>query len=606
MGRLLLALLLTAMPAAAFARAGGGGGCFPAGTPIETTEGSVPIEKIEAGSSVLAFSNESLVQARVKNTYSKQDRLLTIRLKKARIVTTSEHPFLTPGGFVETRNLKAGDEVARFLGGRRVWESIRSIKPSGVATVYNLEVDPPHTFIAGGFIVHNKGGGFHSSGGYRGGYSRRSPFSDTLLLALMSAFLLMRGVLFVSERRREIAPPKDKLLSNGAVSPRAEATLAVMRTLGASDPAFEPGGLEDFVRDAFLRLQAAWQARDYGPVRDLMTSDLYAEHSARVEAMKDRGEVDRMEDLKVLHVDFVHVRRPQEAEGSAFTALITASAKDYIVNEETGFRRSVAAKAAPFQEFWSFYRSDGRWVLARIDQTAEAETILNAPNLPEKPGDAPGRPFSAPPPSGPADDAAYAPPGYERASAPAAAAGAAMTASVFAPPAAAPDPADGRWNRQKLEIAATLAFENVYSAWARNDGALVSGDFVAAGTLARIRKMMDERKAEGITFEFRDLFTRRAEVVLTSPAENGRPGPDEFTARLTGTALRTMLRRGKPLHSDTAPAAFTEYWVFAREGGEWKLRDILPRMDQEKGLAGDGAPSPAQLEWYWESEPLSR
>jgi predicted lipid-binding transport protein (Tim44 family) len=503
--------------------------------------------------------------------------------------------------------------VARFVDGRRVWETIRSIKPAGVATVYNLEVAPPHTYIAGSFIVHNKGGGFSGSygGGYSGyggyssygsyggyGYGRRSWFSNALTFGLAIAVLLMRMVLYIAGRRKEIAPPADALLPDGRVGERAGETLAIIRSLAASTPALEPGGLEDFVRGTFMRVQAAWQACDYSPVREAMAPELYAEHCAKVEAMKDRGERDVMEGLQVLHVDFVHVRRPPESEeGASFTALITASAKDYIVNDESGFRRTLDAPAATFQEFWTFYRKDGSWLLSRIDQTAEADTVLNAPNLPGSADGAAARPFSAP--SVPGVTPSYEP--YQPPSSAGAAAAPAMAAlDGFAPREEAPAAPENDWDRQKLEIAATLAFEGVYSAWGANDAARISPDLVAPEALARLKKIFDGRKAEGITLEFRDFFTRRAEVVLTTPAAQPA-GRDEFTARLTGTAVRTLLRHGKPLSRDDGPRSFTEYWVFSRLDAGWKMSAILPRMDQEKDATGDGAPTPAQLEWYWES-----
>ena len=168
------------------------------------------------------------------------------------------------------------------------------------------------------------------------------------------------------------------------------------------------------------------------------------------------------------------------------------------------------------------------------------------------------------------------------------------------PPPPPAGPASPVWDMQKMEIAATLAFESVYSAWGSNDSARFSADCVSGEALAKLKKILEARKTEGLAFEFKDLFTRRAEVVLTSPAEKNDLRLDEFTARLTATAVRGLLRNGKPLHRDTAPEPFTEYWVFCRQNEEWKLRDILPRMDQENAdNARDGAPSPVQIEWYW-------
>lgn len=249
MRHLLLAFLLAAPLSAAWPRAGGGGdsvggsgdgggGCFPAGTQISTIEGDRAIEEIRPGDKVLAYTGERLVRAAVVNTYSKKDRLMVIRTTKGRLIATPEHPLLTPSGFKEVRSLKREMEVALLKEGRRVWAKITSVKPGGVAKVYNLEVAPPHTFIAGSFIVHNKGGGgsyggydtggYGSGGYYRGGYYRggrsyrgRRSSLDNLLLALLGTFLLIKTLLFLSERRSSFSAVKCSLPENGVVAPGA-------------------------------------------------------------------------------------------------------------------------------------------------------------------------------------------------------------------------------------------------------------------------------------------------------------------------------------------------------------------------------------------------
>ena len=617
MRHLLLAFLLAAPLSSAWPRAGGGGdggydsgGCFPAGTKISTIEGDRPIQEIRPGDKVLAYTGERLVRASVVKTYAKKSRLMVIRTTKGRLIATPEHPLLTPNGFTEVRNLKREVEVAILKEGRRVWAKITSIKPGGVAKVYNLEVAPPHTFIAGSFIVHNKGGdgsyggydsygydsddygsgGYGSGGYYRGGRYRsgRRSSGNNLLLALLGTFILIKTILFMSERRSSFSAANNSLLENGVVTPRAEATLDILKSLSRRDPAFSPDALESFVRAVFLRVELAWQGRDYSTLRDVMMPGLLAGHTAKVEAMKERGEINMMDDLKVLHVDFVHVSCPLEKEGRSFTALITASAADYIVSEMTERSSFRGALPATFQEFWTFNQLNGNWALARIDQVGEFD-FLNAPNLP----DSPQSPVAFLKAAGPAAVAAAMPPSYNPAG---------KTAAGL-PPAAARDitGADsGQWNRQKMEIAATLAFENVYEAWGRNDSSLLKAGFVSPETLDRLKRIMEARRAEGLTFEFKNLFTRRAEIVLASPASRSKLRLDEFTARIKATAVRAMLRNGKQLHRDAAPEPFTEYWVFGRQRDDWKLRDILPRMDQEGAdNTRDGAPSPVQIEWYW-------
>ncbi|OIN99547.1 MAG: hypothetical protein AUJ51_12785 [Elusimicrobia bacterium CG1_02_56_21] len=591
---LLLAVLLSLPASEAWPRAGGGGGgggCFPAGTMIATLTGERPIEEIRPGDRVLSFTEIGLAEVEVKEFYKKKNRLYKVYTASGTLTATAEHPLLTRDGFKEVRDLKKGEKVAMLEYGRRVWIKIKNIRARNRAEVYNLEVAPPHTFIADGFIVHNKGGGggsFGRSGYYRGGryYSRRAS-DNNLVFAIAATLLIIRGFLFLSERKSGSGGGSaNRLLSNGEIMPRAEATLEILRSLGGRDPAFNPDELESFTKTVFIRVQKAWQARDYSGLRDIMMPNMHAGHSAKAGEMRARGEINMMEDLKILHIDFVHVRCPREKEGRSFTALVTASARDYTVREGSNTLDAGRHEAATFQEFWTFNQLNGNWALARIDQIGDLD-FLNAPNLPASP-----QPASAFP-------GAVGLAGIAAAIAPSCGPG-----QTPPPAAAAEGPPKGgfNWDRQKMQIAATLAFGSVYTAWGKNDSSLLKADFISAEALAKLKNVMEARKAEGLTFEFNNLFTRRAEIVLTCQAAKSKINLDEFTARITATAVRSMTRNGKPLHRDTAPEPFTEYWVFGRQNQDWKLRDILPRMEQESAdTTQDGAPSPVQIEWYWQA-----
>jgi predicted lipid-binding transport protein (Tim44 family) len=629
--RLLLLAVILSLPAApAWPRAGGGGGggggCFPAGTPVLTLTGEIPIEKVRPGIKVLAFANDNLLQCEVVNFIEKKDRLIRIKTGKGTLTATSEHPLLTPFGFTEVRDLRKGDEVGVFENGRRVWTRIKSIKTGGVAQVYNLEVGLPHTFIAGGFIVHNKGGSFGGgysrsySSGYSSGYHgrrRSNTFFDKIMLLIGALIVGIKGYARFSGQSGGGGTSSPGGGGSGGrvdparLSPRSARTREILASLARRDKDFSPDELQQWVRDIFLKVQLAWQARDYSTLRGVMMPYMHASHSGKVEAMKARGETNMIEDLQVLGLDFVHVRCPAEKEGRAFSVLITASARDYTINDRYG-SQARPPEPSVFQEFWTFNQLNGSWALARIDQVGDLD-YFNAPNLPDSPEAAAAVPRKE---ARPAGDAAYQPPGFHERPAPAEdntfeqgadllrslAPAAALAAAAPQPPVSPPEPAGDRWNRQKMEIAATLAFESVYEAWGSNDSTLLNRDFVSGEALEKLKQVMRDRKTEGLSFEFKNLFTRRAEVVLTSPAERSRLHLDEFTARITATAVRAILRNGKVLRRDESPEPFTEYWVFGRQADCWKLRDILPRMEQAaEDHAQDGAPSPVQIEWYWRS-----
>jgi hypothetical protein len=157
-GLLIGCILCVFAPTLAWAR--GGGGCLEEGTPIATPSGLVPIEKLKTGDRVWTFSETQRVIGTVKSTQRvTADAYIEISIGTATIRATPEHPFQTaPGVFRTADKLNVGDSVLQrneIANVPRPITSIKNLLPQRPA--YNLLVTPGGTYIANGFIVHNKG-----------------------------------------------------------------------------------------------------------------------------------------------------------------------------------------------------------------------------------------------------------------------------------------------------------------------------------------------------------------------------------------------------------------------------------------------------------------
>lgn len=158
--------------------------CFPAGTLID----GVPIERRQVGNLIRSYDDRTN-----EVTHKKITKLFTrttttneighLCITGRNISCTSNHPFLTPFGWIAARDLLVGDyvkgilredtcntcqESARheerdILGWLRVESStfLESGSPTpsenvrGESLVYNLEVEDTHTYLAEGIVVHN-------------------------------------------------------------------------------------------------------------------------------------------------------------------------------------------------------------------------------------------------------------------------------------------------------------------------------------------------------------------------------------------------------------------------------------------------------------------
>lgn len=138
----------------------GAGFCFAGGTPVSTPAGLKPIETIQAGDTVHAWSETQnrIVEARVKGgTQSLTRRLKVIQVGRDTLEVTGNHPFWSPSRkrWLMADQLQVGDHLG--CRGRRAVRirSIRTVRRPEF--VYNFEVEGHHNYLVGAqrLLAHN-------------------------------------------------------------------------------------------------------------------------------------------------------------------------------------------------------------------------------------------------------------------------------------------------------------------------------------------------------------------------------------------------------------------------------------------------------------------
>jgi hypothetical protein len=141
---------------------GGGGGCFVAGTRIETPQGYLPVEELGLGDPVLSYDldGDTLVNGSVSGIHLYRDReILEAEFDNGvRLWVTEEHPFysLDQDDWLPIGELEVGTQVLTLGQGYLHIATLLEKRPVGTATVYNLTVESHSSYFAEGVLVHNK------------------------------------------------------------------------------------------------------------------------------------------------------------------------------------------------------------------------------------------------------------------------------------------------------------------------------------------------------------------------------------------------------------------------------------------------------------------
>jgi predicted lipid-binding transport protein (Tim44 family) len=226
--------------------------------------------------------------------------------------------------------------------------------------------------LAGGFLgsmLFGGLGGMGSGGAGEGGFG----MLDIVLLGGLG-YLAYR---FFMKRRQEQAAwaPQGAGMSPGPYA----APAAVAGTAGGDrdkgleyirrmDPAFDEKAFGETASDAFFRLQGGWTRRDLSPVSGLLTDEMRATLQADADAMKAKGQINRLENISVRNVEITEAW--QESGQDYATVLFQANLLDYTTDEAGKVLSGSDAVPVKFEEFWTFTRpvGPGAWRLSAIQQ----------------------------------------------------------------------------------------------------------------------------------------------------------------------------------------------------------------------------------------------
>jgi predicted lipid-binding transport protein (Tim44 family) len=316
--------------------------------------------------------------------------------------------------------------------------------------------------------------------------------------------------------------------------------------------------------------------------------DLFADHLRQIEGMRRNHEINIISDLRIDVVDLVNVRYPLNRSEREFTALITATAQDYYVDDRSSQKLRGDDAPSQFQEFWTFQSRGDAWMLREIEQTAESD-ILKDDNYFE--------PFTDK-----AVDQVYG-----EAAGPEGPTGPWTEGETLAKEQRIERLlnhlvlTDKLWTRNRMLQTARSTFIAVTGAWESGTIAAGLGEKLFPELARDLTEAIDRNTKAGIALEFRNLAVRKAELVLVKNFADNRN--DEFVVRIRAHAQKVMRRGGVAVRQDADVTAFEEYLTFGRLDNEWKLKEIVAPGSGKDLVALeniDEGSSPQMVEWYYQ------
>lgn len=99
------------------------------------------------------------------------------------------------------------------------------------------------------------------------------------------------------------------------------------------DPNFSEEKMLSFAKDLFVKLQNAWTARDWEPMRPFETESLFEQHKAQIQGYIDTNRINVMDRIAVNYAYLYNFR--QEGDRDILEIALKSTMKDYIIDAKT-------------------------------------------------------------------------------------------------------------------------------------------------------------------------------------------------------------------------------------------------------------------------------
>jgi hypothetical protein len=165
------------------------------------------------------------------------------------------------------------------------------------------------------------------------------------------------------------------------IAARSKATKAMLKFLAYTDNWFERKYIADVADEAFRLVKEAVENRSVRGLDRRLTPDCLQEVEEEIRKARKEHERHVFERVEVTDVTVLHVEAPAGKDRHTFTALVSARSKDFFADDETDEVIRGDRKTYAYQEFWTFRRTEKRWVVELIRPPTDVEAVLESKNV---------------------------------------------------------------------------------------------------------------------------------------------------------------------------------------------------------------------------------
>ena len=155
--------------------------------------------------------------------------------------------------------------------------------------------------------------------------------------------------------------------------------LMPISTIKDSDPNFSEAAIKEKIANLYVRMQNAWQEKEFEGMRPFMTDALYSQFKLQLDELIRSDCTNYVERISVLDVALSGWRSDEVVD--AIVAIVNTRIVDYTTNDRTGQLVSGSKTVEKFMTYeWTLIRSKGMTTAASSGEGSEETTTTHCPS----------------------------------------------------------------------------------------------------------------------------------------------------------------------------------------------------------------------------------
>ncbi len=141
------------------------------------------------------------------------------------------------------------------------------------------------------------------------------------------------------------------------------------------DPAFSADKFNGFAREVFMKIQEAWNNKDWKPIRPFESETLFNQHKQQLDDYIRQKKTNVVEKITIKHCSLHEFR--QDGDKEVLTVWLNALMRDYVIDDET----KKVLESDPNRDWYMKYEMVfNRKAGVKTDPGKKGNTITNCPN----------------------------------------------------------------------------------------------------------------------------------------------------------------------------------------------------------------------------------